>query len=242
MPDNHDPQMIDLALVAAAVHTLERAPTTANTDQVARALTVLERANLGHGVWPDLLTLLVPDDRPPAPHLVPFIARLLARPDLRGVDRGLVARLSAERALHPALRARLLDDSGCHHAQVHTTYSRIAAEACPDPAARDDLLVDFIAAAGAPAAEIDTPLGCDDRARFLACLPIFTAHAAPEWLAVYRALRDPHFQLLTLNARLARITPEYRQQLRELIAADWDPPEHDHDEAAARTWLITALA
>jgi hypothetical protein len=242
VPDNNDPQMIDLALVAEAVRTLHRAPSTANTEPLARAITVLERASLGHGVWPDLLTLLVPEDRPPAAHLAPFIARLLARPELRGVDRGLVARMSADRELHPALRARLVDDISCHFDQVHTTYSRVAAEPCPDPAARDALLADFVAAAGAPAAEIDTPLGCDDRARFLACLPIFSAHAAPEWLAVYRALHDPHFQLLALDARLAAITPEHRQQLRDLVAADWDPPEHDHDEAAARAWLLAALA
>ena len=239
-PRARDPHAIDLTLLAEAVRTFVHAPR--DPAQLARAVAICELADLDNHAWTDLLARLVPADGAPEPAVHPTIIHLLARPDLRGLDPNLIARLSASDELHPALVTRLLADVTSHFDRVHTLYSRLAGAACPDPAARDRLLAAFIAAAGDRSAELDTAMTCDDRARFLACLPIWTTRPLPEWLAIYRALPDLHLQSLALDVRLAALTPADRDTLRALVAEHWQAPDDEPDEAAARTWLLTALA
>lgn len=238
-PTTQDPQAVDLVLLAGAVHTFHR---VRDPDQLAVALAICERAGLEHSAWSDLLGLLAPPGAPPHAATHATIAAMLARSELRGLDCEPLVGMTAARALHPAVVARLVDNVTHHYAQVHTLYSRLALAHSPDPAARDALLADFIAAVGKPSAEVDTAMRSDDRARFLACLPIWNTRPLPDWLEIYRALLDPHFQLLALGARLPTLTPADRDALRALVADDWDPPTRDPDDAAARTWLLTALA
>jgi hypothetical protein len=239
-PRTRDPHAIDLTLLAEAVRTFVHAPR--DPARLARALAICELTDLDRHAWIDLLACLLPADGAPEPAVHATLIHLLARPDHRGLDPDLIARMSASDALHPALISRLLADITSHCERFHILYSRLAGAACPDPAARDRLLAAFIAAAGHRSAELDTAMTCDDRARFLACLPIWTTRPLPEWLAIYRALPDLHLQSLTLGARLPALGPEDREALRALVAEDWEPEDDEPDATAARTWLLTALA
>ncbi|MBL9103065.1 MAG: hypothetical protein JNL82_19120 [Myxococcales bacterium] len=240
-----EPAAVDLALLREAVRAVLRArePAPRAAEVLERALELFNLAGLdGSMAWHDLLAVLTPEHAAAAPHLHPTLTALLARDDLRGLDRELVARLSAARALHPALVARLLDDDRSYHCQIHPTISRLRHAACPDPAARDELIAALIAAAGPRAADIDTAMHADDHARFLACLPLWTRLPDAEWLAVYRELRELHLQSLTLDTRLAATPdPAARAALRALAESEWDRPERDDEADTARTWLLAAL-
>jgi hypothetical protein len=239
-----EPAAVDLALLREAMRAVLRArePAPRAAEVLERALELFNLVGVGRAAWRDLLAVLTPEHAAAAPHLHPTLIALLARDDLRGLDRELVARLSAARALHPALLARLLDDDRSYHCQVHPTISRLQRAACPDPAARDELIAALIAAAGPRAADIDTAMHADDHARFLACLPLWTRLPDAEWLAVYRELRELHLQSLTLDARLAATPdPAARAALRALAESGWARPEHDDEADTARTWLLAAL-
>jgi hypothetical protein len=209
------------------------------------ALDIFDRADLDREEWHDLLARLLPGDGPPAPALLPHLARVLAQPRLAGVDRRLVARMAARRELHPPLLARLRADCASYHARIHGTVSRLLAAPAPDPAARDELVAAFIAGAGEACAEIDTPMNADDDARLAACLPIWLDRCdPPAWLAVYRELRDLTQQSRFVDALVARrhARPAELAHLRELARAQWDPGPDDLAERAARGWLLAALA
>lgn len=237
--------VLDLLHIAAAAHVVLRAPLHAapDPDLLARAFDQLRLADLDHYALRDLTASLLPGDGPPAPAVVPLLAELLPHHALRDLDHHLLARMAAAPDLHAPIVARLLGDMSSHFFQFHSTYSHLERVPCPDPAARDRLLADLVARAGDRSARVDTPMTSDDHARFLACLPIWTARPADEWLLLYREQHDLHFQSLVLDARLAAITPEDRQHLRTLVETTWDVPDprHEPDETAARAWLLTAL-
>jgi hypothetical protein len=229
-----DPQSIDPSLLLAALSALTADPTA------PEALELCLAAELEPAAWHDLLASTLPPSGPPQPAILPLIQRLLATAPLRGLPVTLVARLVAVPALHPALLDFLETERNGYRVTTHGLYSQLERHPSDDPAARDAFLRAWLLRTDDDAAAIDTPMGAHDGERFLACLDVWTADAAPATLlAIYREL--DHHQCARLLQRLLALPAERDQDLRDLhaLAHDWTP--HGEDETVTHAWLLHAL-
>ena len=233
-----DGHTVDLALLREAARALTPPHDPA---ALAPALELLIAAGLPAEVWEDILDRLLPPAGPPAPAVIPLLVGLLAHDPMRTLPAGQIARLAAVPALHVPLIDHLERGLRVHRVAIHSFYSRFERAPGLDPATRDAFLAAWITRCGAEAADISTPFGFAEEPRFTACLPIWMQAAPPIWLAVYRDLRDLHFQSLFLDALLA-LTPARAPdlaELRRLAVTAWPP--HGDDETAAHRWLLAAI-
>ncbi|HEY0137824.1 MAG TPA: hypothetical protein VGB85_27250, partial [Nannocystis sp.] len=233
-----DRHMIDLALLREAARALAPPHDPATLEP---ALALLRLAGLSADVWQDIIARLLPPAGPPAPELVPLLADLLAHEDPRTLPTAQIARLAAAPALHRPLIDHLERGLRVHRVDIHHFYSQFERAPDLDPATRDAFLAAWISSCGADAADIWTPLGFAEDQRFAACLPIWLQHHPPTWLAIYRELRELHFQALFLDAlqTLAPTRAADLAELHQLATSTWDP--HGDEEILARQWLLAAM-
>ena len=233
-----DPHTLDLALLREAARALEPPH---DLGALVPALALLRAAALPCDVWHDIIDRLLGPTGPPAPDLVPLLSGLLEHPALRILPTEQIARLAAVPALHPPLVEHLERGLRSYHVTLHAQYSRLERVPGLDPAARDALLGAWISRTDHEAADIWTPFGCAEEARFTACVPLWLRAAPPMWLGVYRELRDLHWQSHFIDALLT-LPPERAPDLlalRQLTISDWMP--HGEEELAAYDWLLAAL-